>query len=1401
MKRMLACVAAMGIAGMMVLSAAAEDAYIQTDGTQAVNTGYHVTSTTKVVMDCALMDNTTKQQRPFGVRGDATNGFYFEFYVNGSLGLSFCLTNSHWYGFNTAAYGSKQYLVTVGERLTLSLDAVTKTGKIFKDGVEMRTRTDTSSAVTFTTPNPLMLFWTNNNNADGVAFADQPARLKFYSCQIYEGSTLVMDFWPVRRGGVYMVKDRVSGRYFLPWVGSPFSGGGDIEDEDEGMTAIVPGLNETVNAPAITGTTDVQANKGYGGGIVRLNPYSTYMGATILYGGTMEADNLNDGGVSSLGAGGPLVLGPGTFRYTGPDGATCGRAITNVTSFSQGTAFDVQHDLTLTGKIAWQVGGFVKTGPGTLYLNNTTGGTNTFSRWGERKSWGAQSHAFAPAANGDLSEAYGYSTWDVTDGRVVFNGGAWEIYGGRSCGENWIGKMTKDPVDNAGEQETEAVVEINAGRVDFKTWLGIGPKNGFTTTTPNFVPHSGLIVNGGTVIVEDAICLGRNTADWPQKDAGGNFIPQRTHPFLEVHGGSLECWNNFRICDDPGADSTVFIDGGKFTVYGTARKTNPSSTTGTVLVFGNCNTGDTSAPRTGVVTVCTNGILNITQFYIAGNSQKNITATLNVLDGGRFQNNQLRKGTTNASCEMYLFFDGGIVENRWGGYTDFIKGDVTRAEIGTHGVTFRSLNGCKAGSAEVISASFQARNSHPDEEPQGVTITTENLTKNSSFRFTAPQAWAGPTRILAGGVCELAGTGAFPPASVVTLAAKGRMTLLAASQTFPSLALGLENTASGAAVIGLAKGLSVTAGAFSVVPGTTLAFDLYETVNLNDGTANDVLVASGTPLTTAGTYTLLTVPAANAADLQFLADSAEVRNAASGTAYAFDVATSGDTASLRVTVGAGPAAVATTAKTWSNAAGGTWSEGANWSDGSEANAAGAVATFSTEAAADGTAVTVDAPKTVGGLAFSTANAYALSGSALTLANGANPATVNVTAGGPTIANALALQGGASVRTSGGTTLGVSGAVTGTGAFTSNAGGAGSGQVTLGDALSGFGGTFTTGGGVTHLSSLAFASTRPNALTLGYGTLHYTGTGETLAGAHLNPGASKASILEVDNDLTLRSMSVGTGGLIKKGAGDLVFKGNGLFELGNIQVDYNADKAQGITPTGESPNNAVTGTLLADGRLVIGTTGDDSDAPYVTTAHHITLGGRTTDWNSWANGVCEKAGELVLNNGFVDMRTSLWMGYYCGVTGSTDPANPPHGKLTVNGGVFSATAIEMLRDWQGYQTIQAEIEQNGGVIRATGSGNSVVVGTQIATNGATAKVTINDGLFDVAYDVLMGNAANTGPGTFIVNGGEVRCGHYFRVGNNATAGRQELHLNGGVLTCMHLDHVGAANATDTSTAAS
>ena len=141
MKQMIR-VAAMGIAGMMVLSAAAEDAYIET-GTQAVNTGYHVTPTTRLVIDYMILDATNAQQRIFGVRG--ANNFCFENYINGSAvgnshGISFSLTNGHWWAFN--ANGQSQYQTVVGDRITFSLDAATKRAALDFFDVKIRQTID-----------------------------------------------------------------------------------------------------------------------------------------------------------------------------------------------------------------------------------------------------------------------------------------------------------------------------------------------------------------------------------------------------------------------------------------------------------------------------------------------------------------------------------------------------------------------------------------------------------------------------------------------------------------------------------------------------------------------------------------------------------------------------------------------------------------------------------------------------------------------------------------------------------------------------------------------------------------------------------------------------------------------------------------------------------------------------------------------------------------------------------------------------------------------------------------------------------------------------------------------------------------------------------------------------------
>ena len=62
----------------------AEDAYIQSDGTQHIRTGYCANPRTKVVCDFAYVDATTVQQRIFGADDDGTTvGISFSSYING----------------------------------------------------------------------------------------------------------------------------------------------------------------------------------------------------------------------------------------------------------------------------------------------------------------------------------------------------------------------------------------------------------------------------------------------------------------------------------------------------------------------------------------------------------------------------------------------------------------------------------------------------------------------------------------------------------------------------------------------------------------------------------------------------------------------------------------------------------------------------------------------------------------------------------------------------------------------------------------------------------------------------------------------------------------------------------------------------------------------------------------------------------------------------------------------------------------------------------------------------------------------------------------------------------------------------------------------------------------------
>ena len=75
-------VAAMGIVGMMVLSVAGADAYIESSGAQAIDTGYYPNPTTRIVIDFDYV-TLNKQARFFGTRMTDANYLTFEMYNSG----------------------------------------------------------------------------------------------------------------------------------------------------------------------------------------------------------------------------------------------------------------------------------------------------------------------------------------------------------------------------------------------------------------------------------------------------------------------------------------------------------------------------------------------------------------------------------------------------------------------------------------------------------------------------------------------------------------------------------------------------------------------------------------------------------------------------------------------------------------------------------------------------------------------------------------------------------------------------------------------------------------------------------------------------------------------------------------------------------------------------------------------------------------------------------------------------------------------------------------------------------------------------------------------------------------------------------------------------------------------
>lgn len=225
MDKFLFAVAVSGVA----FGALAEDAYLQSTGSQAIDTGYYANPKTGVTADFAFTSATPTQQKVFGADVDTGQDpdnrcFSFSTYINGSgyYAWACCDGKGNWtpYDGNNTNPDAKADT----RRRTVVLDSYNKVAKLLTGGAETASRA-IGTTRTRTSPRTLAIFADN----DGDKFTpSNMSTMKLYSFKIEDEGKLARLFIPYAKGEVTGLKDVLTGEVYPSCNGLPFLYGGDI---------------------------------------------------------------------------------------------------------------------------------------------------------------------------------------------------------------------------------------------------------------------------------------------------------------------------------------------------------------------------------------------------------------------------------------------------------------------------------------------------------------------------------------------------------------------------------------------------------------------------------------------------------------------------------------------------------------------------------------------------------------------------------------------------------------------------------------------------------------------------------------------------------------------------------------------------------------------------------------------------------------------------------------------------------------------------------------------------------------------------------------------------------------------------------------------------------------------
>ena len=1091
-----------------------------------------------------------------------------------------------------------------------------------------------------------------------------------------------------------------------------------------GDTLIVPSVLATTNAPAaadVAAACAILTNPDYSSsGTVELGDLVDFgVGGTLTaWGGFTRVSNLSF--VQSVTN---LVLGHGSLVYTGSSAEIPGFTID--TSSGRSSVLSVaETNTTLSIRSLNAVSGSLsKMGPGTLHL----GGTGEIVLPKDL----ADNDKYNGVTAAGIGPGSGHRTLNVNEGRLEIGtvGDPTDAptvtgSGGASIGSQ--SHRTGQGIQTAGE------LVMNNGSLSIPSYFYIGYYSGRYDDCPDIVTRPTITVNGGLIDC-NVLRLGyANTTYY-----------QTASPSLRIHAGTVNVSNELYAAYAAVPLRDTYR--AEVTVDGTG-----------VLSVGTHLYGGASKAAGVDLTVAGNGRLEVGDtLYVAYNNQAE-TNTFRLSGNGVVRARNISGNNVNRGLNAY--FDGGTYESLVNTTANSSIANMQHAYIGAGGLNVDLSHQSDLNGPTTYWLVTQQKFEHdPDlgDTPDGGmtfsgagTISLGNNFESSTFN--------GGIRIRNGARVLVAG-GHVAPFAVEVGPGSRLFDYDGGNNMVKNLTLGAAG-ATDPVVIEIER----ETGSYGIIVTNELSILSPVTVTTHAGT-HDL-----SPYPVAGTYTALVYSAScpdvdlnlftvSSEDATYLTLAATQVTVADGSAY--------DGMKAVVVTIAGAAA---NGNVWTSVtAGGNWSDTANWSNPAAGapNGARRAATFNPATKA-GVGVNLDEAVTLGGLTFTAASnakyGYKLSGQGLTLDNGAELAVVSNAKGTNIIASGVTLASNAQLQTTSGNELRVTGGVSGSGALEINTQvETGAGQVNL-KVNPGFAGTIRTGSGRVVMDDLSMLSSA-DQLTIGRGTLLYTGGDTECAGLTFSTDLGHAAAFAHDADVTLRDLkSSGKAAFIKLGKGTLYLRGTGSCAPNTSSNRVSATSK--MSANGDTPISATVGFAVANGKVVMGVAGDDANAPKINSTVTFAIG-------TPATVAADRDLEFDLENGTL-ATTTMYLGYY-------RPSSTPPSTITFrqNGGTLEATGSLQYSYWnKSRQSSNSEFIMNGGT---AWFGSHIYMGrtTKSLSTDVTCRLEVNGGSFATAgnFHMAYSNEANT---AYVdLNGGVLTCSNTFYAaygaGNDTT-----LRLNPG-----------------------